>query len=76
MMKQIGALCAVLALAAGAKVDTKPKDLLCDVCMDVVQDIDEWITSDSTIDEVIHFAEGVSSSRQILYSNKLLQCSF
>ena len=58
-MKYIFTLCSVLALAAGAKVESKPKDLLCDVCMDVVTDIDEWITSDSTIEEVVHFAEEV-----------------
>ena len=58
-MKYILTLLSVLALVAGAKVESKPKDLLCDVCMDVVTDIDEWITSDSTIEEVVHFAEEV-----------------
>ena len=35
------------------------RDLLCDVCMDIVTDIDEWITSDSTMDEIVQFVEGV-----------------
>ena len=38
----------------------QPKDLICDICVDVLTDLDEWITSDSTEGEIIHFLEGVS----------------
>merc|ERR1712018_29468 len=38
------------------------RDLLCDICMDIVTDIDEWITSDSTMDEIVQFVEGICSS--------------
>merc|ERR1712111_36998 len=45
-----------------SKVRTQERrDLLCDVCMDIVTDIDEWITSDSTMDEIIQFVEGLCS---------------
>merc|ERR1712058_218380 len=46
-----------------SKVRTQERrDLLCDVCMDIVTDIDEWITSDSTMDEIFQFVEGICSS--------------
>merc|ERR1712227_253727 len=38
------------------------QDLLCDICLDIVGDLDEWITSDSTMDEIIHFVEGLCSA--------------
>ena len=41
------------------QVRSKTKDLLCDICVDVVTDLDEWITSDSTMDEIIEFVENV-----------------
>jgi len=45
-----------------SKVRTQERrDLLCDVCMDIVTDIDEWITSDSTMDEIVQFVEGICS---------------
>ena len=49
----------ILASAAQAGQAEQPKDILCDICMDVVTDIDEWLTSDQTMDDIIHFVEGV-----------------
>ena len=49
----------IIASAQAGKVE-QPKDLLCDICVDIVTDIDEWITSDTTMDEIINFVEGVS----------------
>merc|ERR1712211_40156 len=43
------------------EVRTKTKDLLCDICVDVVTDLDNWITSDSTMDEIIDFVENLCS---------------
>merc|ERR1712012_803992 len=39
--------------------DVQTKSLLCDVCVDVVTDVDQWITSDHTIDEIVHVVEGL-----------------
>ena len=50
----------IIASAAQAGKVEQPKDLLCDICVDIVTDIDEWITSDSTMDDIIEFVEGVS----------------
>ena len=50
----------IIASAAQAGKVEQPKDLLCDICVDIVTDIDEWITSDSTMDDIINFVEGVS----------------
>ena len=61
MLFTIMALTTVLASATNirANEESKPKDLLCDICLDIVRDLDEWITSDSTLDEIIQFVEGV-----------------
>merc|ERR1712184_173167 len=50
----------IIASAQASKVE-QPKDLLCDICVDIVTDIDEWITSDTTMDEIINFVEGLCS---------------
>ena len=50
----------ILASAAQAGQAEQPKDLLCDICIDIVTDLDEWITSDSTMADIIDFVEGVS----------------
>ena len=42
--------------------DDKASDLLCDICIDVVTDLDEWLTSDATMDEIIYFVEGVQKT--------------
>ena len=49
----------IIASAAQAGKVEQPKDLLCDICVDIVTDLDEWITSDSTMDDIINFVEGV-----------------
>ena len=67
-MFKVPSLLLLLALTQAA--NNQPKDLLCDICIDVVTDIDEWLTSDQTMDDIIHFVEGVSrrslSQRTIL----------
>ena len=59
-MFKILSLLVLLGLTQAA--NNQPKDLLCDICIDVVTDIDEWLTSDQTMDDIIHFVEGVRSS--------------
>ena len=49
-----------LALATAQAAAPQPRDLLCDICIDVVTDLDEWITSDSEMADIINFVEGVS----------------
>merc|ERR1711993_220943 len=49
----------LLLLGLTQAANKQPKDLLCDICIDVVTDIDEWLTSDQTMDDIIHFVEGL-----------------
>merc|ERR1712008_205802 len=35
------------------------KDLLCDICIDVITDLDQWLTSDSTEDQIVEWIEQV-----------------
>ena len=68
MFKQI---LAVLFVAGLAQAATQPKDLICDICIDVVTDLDEWLTSDATEGEIVHFMESVSAC-----SNPHLNCFY
>merc|ERR1712029_746860 len=74
------------------EVRSKTKDLLCDICVDVVTDLDNWTTSDSTMDEIIDSTAGnhhpsffilhhssfiiLHSSFFILHSSFILYSSF
>merc|ERR1712110_672953 len=57
IMFKVLSLLVLLGLTQAA--NSQPKDLLCDICIDVVTDIDEWLTSDQTMDDIIHFVEGL-----------------
>merc|ERR1711915_210819 len=57
IMFKVFSLLVILGLSQAA--NKQPKDLLCDICIDVVTDIDEWLTSDQTMDDIIHFVEGL-----------------
>merc|ERR1712024_4755 len=59
-MFKLLSLLVLLGLTQAA--NNQPKDLLCDICLDVVTDIDEWLTSDQTMDDIIHFVEGLCSA--------------
>ena len=53
-------LLALVLLSTLAQAHPQPRDLLCDICVDVVTDLDEWLTSDATEGEIVHFMESVS----------------
>merc|ERR1712241_518236 len=59
-MFKVLSLLVLLGLTQAA--NNQPKDLLCDICIDVVTDIDEWLTSDQTMDDILHFVEGLCSA--------------
>ena len=50
---------ALLFLAGASQSRGQEKSLLCDVCVDVVTDIDQFLTSDTTIDEILKFVEEI-----------------
>merc|ERR1711874_320203 len=58
-MGMIKLLVALLFLAGASQARGLEKGLLCDICVDVVTDLDEWLTSDTTIDEILKFVEGL-----------------
>merc|ERR1719429_127790 len=41
------------------KKGLEPKDLLCDICIDVITDLDQWLTSDTTEDQIVEWIEQV-----------------
>ena len=62
MMLKLAASLLLLSSLVSCDQAEQPKDLLCDICIDIVTDLDEWITSDSTMADIIEFVEGVSIS--------------
>merc|ERR1712165_12379 len=57
IMFKVFSLLVILGLSQAA--NKQPRDLLCDICIDVVTDLDEWITSDSEMADIINFVEGL-----------------
>merc|ERR1719427_1072654 len=56
-------LIAVVFLGGLVQASRDPiDDLLCNVCLDVVTDLDEWLTSDATEGEIIHFMESLCTA--------------
>merc|ERR1712088_1000964 len=51
-MTVLAAVAVALLLATAADVDN---DLTCQLCVDIVADIDGWITSDKTEEEILDF---------------------
>merc|ERR1711892_864664 len=51
-----------LFIAGLAQASAQPKDLICDICLDVVTDLDEWLTSDATEGEIVHFMESLCTA--------------
>merc|ERR1712243_64681 len=49
----------LVLLSTLAHSSPQPRDLLCDICVDVVTNLDEWLTSDATEGEIVHFMESL-----------------
>ena len=39
-------------------------ELTCDICIDIITDIDEWLTSDKTEQEIVDFVSEVKSIKR------------
>ena len=57
MMK---AVLALLSCLLASTLSAPKNDLTCSVCVDVVTDIDNFITSDTTEQQIVEFVEQVS----------------
>ena len=58
--------CVSLALAASSLPRTRTEnDLTCDICVDVMTDIDDFITSDTTEQQLVDFIKQVVFSMSI-----------
>ena len=73
----------LLVLSALAQASEQPKEVLCDICVDVVTDLDNWLVDDATEADIVAFVEQVSyintPTNQIiinLFSSALLLVSF
>ena len=48
-------------VASTLSLPRESNDLTCSICVDVVTDIDQFITDDTTIEQIMDFAKQVSS---------------
>ena len=60
----------------GSLVTSKQDDLLCNICVDIVEDIDSWLTSDTTEQQIVDwlyaFCEVDLKEQNIIF----IQCFF
>ena len=49
----------LLSTAVAAQGPPLPRSLTCDICVDVVTDLDEWLTSDTTEQQIVEWVEQV-----------------
>ena len=54
-MTVLAAVAVALLLATTATAVDVDNDLTCQLCVDIVGDIDSWITSDKTEEEILDF---------------------
>ena len=62
MLKTVLLLCAVAGMSqayVAAPGQKDPRDLLCTLCVDLVTDIDEFLTSSPTEQQIVEFVEQV-----------------
>ena len=69
--------CVTLALAASSLPRTRTEnDLTCDICVDVMTDIDDFITSDTTEQQLVDFIKQVIFSIRIDKKRRSLELKF
>lgn len=60
MLKTILLLCIIGLSAVAAKPkQSEPRDLLCTICVDVITDLDEFLVSGPTEQQIVEFVEQV-----------------
>ena len=49
-----------LMMMSVSTTNIQTNDDRCDVCMEVITDLDAWITSDKNMDEIVQYVQGVN----------------
>jgi len=57
----------------GSLVTSKQDDLLCNICVDIVEDIDSWLTSDTTEQQIVDWLYAFCERLGDLLSPDLVQ---
>merc|ERR1711893_13394 len=73
-MKVLIVLSCLLAVSLAA---TGPRnELTCEICTDIITDIDNWLTSDKTEQEIIDFVSGICKTLGDLIPGFEATCNF
>merc|ERR1711899_39503 len=76
-MKYLVLACVSLALAASSLPQTRTEnDLTCDICVDVMTDIDDFITSDTTEQQLVDFIKQLCAGLGAIIPNLEATCNF
>merc|ERR1712126_95951 len=74
-MKAVFILTFLLAAATAANTKLDTKGLACDIRMDVIGDLDNFLTDDTTQEEILSFVKELCLLGQILGENFENQCN-
>ena len=48
-------------------------ELTCDICIDVITDLDNWLTSDKTEQEIVDFMKEVTEYQNLYICNTIVE---
>merc|ERR1711862_1075090 len=72
-MKVLASILLGLSLVLTVTSASPRDDLLCTVCIDIVTDIDSWLTSDTTEDQIVEWMFGFCEKLGDILSPDLVQ---
>eukprot|EP00090_Calanus_glacialis_P021929 TRINITY_DN3380_c0_g1_i1.p1 TRINITY_DN3380_c0_g1~~TRINITY_DN3380_c0_g1_i1.p1 ORF type:complete len:121 (-),score=40.89 TRINITY_DN3380_c0_g1_i1:121-462(-) len=64
----------LLVLSALAQASEQPKDVLCDICVDVVTDLDNWLVDDATEADIVAFVEQLCTALGFILEDLETMC--
>merc|ERR1711917_219920 len=65
----------VLSCLLGLAMSAPTNDLTCTICVDIVTDLDNWITSDTTEAEIVNYAKEICSALGVILPDLESTCN-
>ena len=64
-----------LMMMSVSTTNIQTNDDRCDVCMEVITDLDAWITSDKNMDEIVQYVQGVNIDIILMYPQQIVNAT-
>merc|ERR1711909_237768 len=68
--------CPVLPVGRGPRLPSPKNAFTCDLCVDIITDIDEFLTSDTTEQQIVDFVKEICAALGALISGLEETCNF